>query len=187
MSLLSMLTRAAISLVIGIAFGSLWTLANRRRHYWVSAPLGLAFGLLIWIGIGGLRLVPSRPVAVEITSPLSRTEIGGQTTTILGTVSPADSRVMILIHPWDADHWWVQEGPAIVGIDEETNSAVWQAQIVLGEENVGRNEAFEVIALGSQDPLLFDLLVGRHLAEGEEVVGLPVLSQSNSLVLVRTE
>lgn len=186
MTSLTLLTRIMVSSIVGIVFGILWRFASRPRRIWTLLVVSVVAGIVSFGGTLGLKLIPSRPVGITIESPPSRTEVEGATAIITGTVSPADARVMIFVHSWDDWRWWVQETPTIVSVDQENDSAVWQAQIYLGTEESGAGEFFEIVALGSQDPLLFDVLTERYFQKADELTNLPTLSQSNSLILLRS-
>jgi hypothetical protein len=70
---------------------------------------------------------------------------------------------------------------------QESNQAetYWETTVYLGDETRGVGEQFEVIALGSPAPLLFDILTGRYHPSGAEVDALPPLSRSNVVSLCR--
>ena len=182
---LGLLTRIAVSFLVGLVFGALWGLVNRPRRIWVIIAVAVIAGIIAFGGTFGLRLIPSRPVAVTVEPVPPGYQVDGVTVVVSGTVSPPDTRVMVLVHPWDSDRWWVQETPWTKRIGVQSNHAEWQTVVRLGDETHGHGQAFEVIAVGSQDSLVLDILAERYFRPGTELFSLPTLSHSNSVVLIR--
>ena len=182
---LTLVVRIAISLGVGLLGGLVWLKLDRPRKSWKILLVAVLVGAGTFGSLAGLEIIPASPVEVRIISPLSGTPVNGPKTTIAGTVSPPHGRVLVLIHPVDSNRWWVQIEPHMSPQESNDTKSQWETTIYLGDETRGIGEQFEVVALGSQDPLLFDILTGRYYQTGDEVYSLPPLSRSNLVTLCR--
>jgi hypothetical protein len=114
---------------------------------------------------------------IRISRPLDAAQVSGAWSSIEGTVSPADARVLVLVHPQDANKWWVQ--PQVrKGMD-----GAWRADINLGEAR----KQFQLIAVASNAPWFLDLLRGRLPTEGEQLDRPPALPSSSIISVWRSE
>lgn len=187
MTSLTLLVRIVASLMIGLLGSVVWMAASRRRRAWSALIVALLMSIASFGGTLGLRTIPPQPVVVTIDSPRSETTVDGITTVITGTISLAEARVTVLVHPRDSNRWWVQERPVVtITGSAENRIATWRTTIYLGTETRGKGEAFEVVAIGSQDSILFDILTERYVPVGAEITSLPELSQSNPVILYRS-
>jgi hypothetical protein len=180
----TLVSRIVLSVVIGLLGGFIWWILDRREN-WKTILIALLVGTATFGSLAGLEIIPANPVDVRITSPSTGTTVGKAEIFIAGTVSPPDARVLVLVHPVDSDRWWVQLEPSVTQPDSNQNASQWETTIYLGDETHGIGEQFEVVALGSEAALVFDILTGRYYPTGAEVDALPPLSRSNVVSLCR--
>lgn len=183
MILIGQLARIALSILLAILCGGLWKVANRSLRKVPLVLLVLIATAAFYIGLASLRLIPSSPVSVTVEEPASSTRVSARVLLVRGTVLPARARVQVLVHPWSSDRWWVQRTPVVVEVVGD--SATWEAQVFLGTEEQGNNETYEIVAVGSDDALLFDVLAERYFPVGSQLASLPLLSRSQTLVISR--
>ena len=184
----TLVVRLAVSLAIGVLGGFVWWILDyprESRESWKILLVAVLVGAGTFGSLAGLEIIPASPVEVRITSPSSGTIINESKIAITGTVSPPHARVLVLVHPVDSNRWWVQLAPRLSLQESNQAESQWETTIYLGDETQGVGEEFEVIALGSQAPLLFDILTGRYHQSGDEVYALPPLSRSNVVSLCR--
>jgi hypothetical protein len=177
------LVRIALSVFLAILCGGLWRIANPSVRKLHLVLLVLISAIAFYGGLASLRLMSSGQVTVIIDEPASRTVSRNRRLLVRGAVSPATARVQLFVHPWNSNRWWVQETPAVVGI--EGDSATWETQVFLGTEDQSFNETYEIVAVGSDDSLLFDLLAERYFRPGDQLSSLPLLSRSQTLIISR--
>lgn len=180
--------RTFVSLVVALLVGFAWWILDRpstSRESWKILLVAVLVGIGTFGSLAGMEIIPASPVEVKINSPSSKTIIYDSKIAVVGTVSPPDARVLVLVHPVDSDRWWVQMEPRMTSQESNPMESIWETTIYLGDETRGIGEEFEVIALGSRAPLLFDILTGRYHQSGDEVYSLPPLSRSNVVILCR--
>jgi hypothetical protein len=126
-------------------------------------------------------LVGDPPVAdVRIDSPAGAAVAEGVWITVEGTVSPPDAAVQVLVHPSSAEEqpWWVQPAPA-------QGRGAWRANIHLGTAREGEGDYFQIVAVASPRPRLFDLLHRQWLDEAQTLEQLPALPRSEIVTVWR--
>lgn len=165
-------------------------IVHTRRRYLVALASSIVLGVGAWAA-GSLRFFPPSAVALSIlpSQPQisdSEVVVTEGTLEITVTSSPADARVWILVHPRNSDRWWVQEQPRKFEVDTTLDGAVWRGEIILGTATRGIGESYEVIAVASRDPYVFDYLANRVIQPETELFRLPVLSRSDTLLIRRT-
>lgn len=96
------------------------------------------------------------------------------------TAVPKPKRVIIMIHPYNTQFWYVQ--PSLIHKIEGSNE-YWEGYIYFGSVGGDCNLKFDLIVLASKDWLLLDVFRGRGIREGMKLDYLPVLNQSETIVV----
>lgn len=122
---------------------------------WQTAPtmfsmilLIIAVLLLLSCDCGKIR----DDVQINIDSP-KEGDFVEQRYMVKGRISDPEFPVYVLVHPIEADQWWVQRIPEVAG------NGVWQSLCFFGTADKGRGEQFEVLAL----------VCKKHLREGQTI------------------
>jgi len=133
-----------------------------------------------------LRLIPlvlhPEPCTVSISSPQTGHMVDGYQVTVSGNVAPKTARVTVVVRSESDLRWWVQEIVHTENIDNSLGE--WSLTAFLGTLDEGLNKNFELIALASNDSVIFNLATGRFLRQGLTLPVVPLWSQSD-LVIVR--
>ena len=145
----------------------------------MSIAAAVVTGSFLW-----LFAVISQPQAckVLVTSPSSGTEIRGYQIDVSGKVEPPTAQVTLIIRSETDKRWWVQDI-----IKPQKLSGSWSLTAQVGEENVGVNETYELIALASNDSALFNLFTGRFLYKGLTLHQTPGWNLSELILIRRTK
>jgi hypothetical protein len=111
------------------------------------------------------------PVSVTIDAPGANSHIDGCRVKLRGRVSPGDTRLALAVRSERDDGWWIQ--PYVVA-----DSGNWMVEALLGTDTEGIDQNFIIVALASADPLIIDVLTGRHVwprrdASNAQVLGCP--------------
>lgn len=150
--------------------------ATKRKHMWWSgisglvALLGCYFACVYWFGSPVANVTMELPAAVR-----------GSWITVEGTVFPQDAKVYVLVHPAKADGWWVQP-EAIKGV-----AGAWKADVNLGTPQNGKDTYFQVVAVATTNPAVFDLLCNFELHNGHPVPRPPALPGTKILTVWREQ
>ena len=113
------------------------------------------------------------------------TDVVGNMAVIQVQAVPKPGRVYILIHPHNTQFWYVQAPLKHRSAANDPNG-YWEGVIYFGHLDDDCGMKYDLIALGTKDPLLLDIFRGRGLTEGKALDYLPVLNQSD-IILVRKE
>jgi hypothetical protein len=108
----------------------------------------------------------SNAVQIQIAAPKQGAEVAGKAV-IEGTVSDPKASIYVLVHPLQADGWWVQSIPAPANRDGS-----WRTLCYFGDAAAGLGEHFQIIAIATGRTLKeFDRLneVPRDAAHSEVV------------------
>jgi hypothetical protein len=162
---------AAIAFVVS---GWLWSWRRPLASLAVAASAPVACYIILF-------LFASRSAAiVRIETPQDADVVKGGWLSVEGDVKPADASVTILVHPTEANGWWVQ-APVQKGI-----GGAWRAGVSLGTSTDGRHKHFQLVAVAASSPWLAALR-GQLLREGVRVVRPPALPQSEIVSIWRVE
>jgi hypothetical protein len=96
------------------------------------------------------------------------------------TAIPKPKRVVIMIHPHNTQFWYVQ--PSLI-YKIEGSHEYWEGYIYFGSIGGDCNLKFDLIVLASKEWLLLDVFRGRGIREGMKLDYLPVLNQSETIVV----
>ena len=119
---------------------------------------------------------------VSIQSPQNGETFRTPAVNVVGTVSPPDATVRVLVHPEDTDLWWIQSSPVVNG-----TSGRWQVVCYIGTDTMGIGRNFDIVAVGSASPWFLDALLGRTFVPGRTMRQLPLISKSQIVVSRREE
>ena len=122
-----------------------------------------------------------QPCKVMITSPKNETEIRGYQINVSGNVDPPPARVTVIVRSETDKKWWVQDI-----IRPKKPSGSWSMNAQIGEENVGADETYEIVALASNDSRVFNIFTGRYLYKGLTLNQTPGWNQSELVIIRRT-
>ena len=118
-------------------------------------------------------------VIVSITGK-KNTSNSGVWTTIEGNVTPGDARIYLLVHPKDAQYWWLSSS-----VIQRGTEGAWKTEISLGDDKKGSGELYQVMALASTNPKPIDVVrnfwlsnIIRSTEKGVEVQRPPPLPHS---------
>ena len=182
MNLLAPILQVCISLMVGTAGATAWWFIDQTRKIGHILVAGLLLTVMAYGALAGLSAIPAGATEVTIDFPPSGMVVEEPEVKVSGTVSPPDARVFVLVYPWDSNRWWVQAEPTLT---ESNSGSAWETTVVLGSNALGSEEGFEIVAVASRDPLLFDVLNERYYEPGQELDSLPPLSRSNSATVFR--
>lgn len=130
-------------------------------------------------------VVPAGPVQVEITAPRNGLWVEGTSLSVEGIVRPAGARVTLVIRSERDPRWWVQ--PVVRPSRIADGVGYWTVKGSLGTKTEGIGQTFEVVALASLNNIIFDLLTGRYVTEGDFYHNVPLWSQTPPLVVWRRQ
>lgn len=173
-NLLPILLYLLISMMIGIL---LMRFVRNKICRWLMLMLTISSALAF---LSILKLQPPPPVSIAILSPRTNMCFTSQELHVIGTVSPPNAKVFILVHPEDTDMWWVQSYPTV---NKETGQ--WQGVCYIGTKTMGIGRRYDIIAVGSIVPWIFDALLGRALLPGQTISILPLVNKSDIVVVKR--
>jgi hypothetical protein len=173
----------AASIVAALA----WVLARtvRLRVVPTSALMALAAAACF----AGLYMystyMPSKEVILVVESPTIGAQVASDVVRISGSVDPPGAAVTVMVRSETDERWWIQD-PATRA---EDGTGRWTIEAHLGTKTEGlgrdgRGETFNVIAIGSADSSLFNLLTGRTLTAGPYETT-PRWAQSSPLIVRR--
>jgi hypothetical protein len=136
--------------------------------------------------LAGLYLIRSyvrpTPATVTVSGPML-TELTGTHLRLRGTVTPAQSRVTVVVRSETDQRWWVQ---SVVSAENDGSGAGrWAIDAVIGSAQEGNDENFQIVALASADSFAFNLITGRFLFKGNTLRNMPQWQQSEPIVVRR--
>jgi len=165
-----------------LSVGLALLLARRTQKY---TTRGLVFLIVSTTAFALLEVMKSQAplnAYVSIQSPQNGETFRTPAVNVVGTVSPPDATVSVLVHPEDTDQWWVQSSPIV-----HSTSGHWQAVCYIGTDSMGIGRNFDIVAVGSASPWFLDALLGRTFAPGRTMQRLPLISKSQLVVIKREE
>ena len=111
--------------------------------------------------------VPPKPLDINIVGNIALVQV---------TAVPNPSRVFILIHPHNTEFWYVQTPLTYV-------DPYWEGYVYFGAMDCDCKIKFDLIVLGSKDWYVLDIFRGRGLRAGMKLDYLPILNQSEVIVV----
>jgi hypothetical protein len=167
---------------VALAFGvsilvPIWRLGMRRWGL-VLALLGAGASLAL-LSLFSTE-AHARIATVSIQQPPNGARIDSFHLRVEGIVAPASSVVTLLVRSESDDRWWVQD---VVRADPK--SGKWLIDAYVGTPTEGVHQSFTLIALASDDDVLFNLLAGRHLRRGMVLGTVPPWNRSALRVVWR--
>ena len=130
-----------------------------------------------------LKTLTPSAIEIEIIEPEPGFVSDSHVLKVNGQISAFTSKFYILVHPASTDRWWVQNSPQIFG----KNSLKWTAECYIGTPDLGKDEAYDLVAIASLDNTIFDGLTGRLLYPGQSLRELPLLYKSNIVTVKRAK
>lgn len=155
------------------------------RHLGLGRWLALALALLgASAGFASLYLfsTEAQPQKVDLTiqRPRNGARVEGYRLRVEGVARPASSLVTLLVRSESDERWWVQD---VVRPDPQ--SGLWQIDAYLGTPKEGVRQSFTILALASNDGVLFNVLAGRRLLRGMTLETVPLWNRSPPCVVWR--
>ncbi|MBI4670844.1 MAG: hypothetical protein HY741_04140 [Chloroflexi bacterium] len=171
--LILLMTATAITIAVVLNYAR-----NRIRFGIVPVIFALvASGILAIVAWSWLAGSGVTPVKISINDPQDGTNV---TLRYLakGTVSDADAKVYVILHPLTVSEMWVQQTPIV---DAQGN---WQSTVIFGTDTLGIGDRYELIALATNDNFLVSWATGNSLSNGQVVTSLPRKSNRSNLATV---
>ncbi|HEX3553489.1 MAG TPA: hypothetical protein VIA62_09700 [Thermoanaerobaculia bacterium] len=131
----------------------------------------IAVGILIGLALLAVAKNSAASVQIEITSPVEGADVGREET-VSGSASDSNLSVYVLIRPVRSSTWWVERPPA-----PTNRNGSWKTDCYFGTPSKGVGEAFEVIAIVTE----------QKLKEGDQIDELPTyIARSETVTVHRT-
>ncbi len=158
------------------------TLANYYKVSKLLVTMSIILsGLAAFTLLHLLEAIPPSKLDIIITEPTPKEEFNTHQIIVRGRVSVFPVRIYVLIHPASEQFsWWIQDS---ISIDESTLE--WEAYCYIGEREAGEHMAFDIVAVGSKNNIVLDVLAGRILYPNQTIKTLPLLNKSNVITVRR--
>jgi len=127
-----------------------------------------------------LRSIKVSPIHLTIDEPKDASEIEEYRYLVKGTVSDVNSKVYVVVRPFETLDYWVQEPPTV---DAYGN---WQVYAYFGEKGIGIGDKYEVIALATDENFLVTRASGNYLQLGKTNSIPTNTNRSNFVTVTRT-
>ncbi len=130
--------------------------------------------------------VSTARMLAKITSPPNNSVVTGFLSSLRGTIAPLFVQITAIVRSESDNQWWVQEITSPTSASGKRRGD-WTVRAYFGDEENGKGNQFEVIALASNKPVLERLLLGIYLTQGMTIDTVPQWCQSEVLLLRRED